>query len=84
LQKLPAAQRDGLIKAVREATDDQFQRAAQVETDAIEELKSKGVTVEDCNRAAFRERVSPMWDRFIEKTPGAKPLLDAVRQTEKA
>ena len=84
LNKLPAAQRDGLLKAVREATDDQFQRAAQVETDAIEELKTKGVTVEECNRAAFRERVSPMWDRFVEKTPGAKPLLDAVRQTEKA
>jgi tripartite ATP-independent transporter DctP family solute receptor len=84
LNKLPAAQRDGLLKAVREATDDQFQRAAQVEMDAIEELKIKGVTVEQCNRAAFRERVSPMWDRFVEKTPGAKPLLDAVRQTEKA
>jgi TRAP-type transport system periplasmic protein len=32
----------------------------------------------------FRERVRPMWDRFAEKTPGAKALLDAVHQTEKA
>jgi TRAP-type transport system periplasmic protein len=84
LQRIPAAQRDGLLKAVQDATDDQFQRAAQVEVDAIEELKTKGVTVEDCNREAFRERVRPMWDRFVTQTPGAKGLLDAVRQTEKA
>jgi tripartite ATP-independent transporter DctP family solute receptor len=81
LQKLPAAQRDGLLKAVTEATTEQFQRAAKIETDAIEGLKAKGVTVADCDRAGFRARVAPMWDRFVEKTPGAKPLLDAIRQT---
>lgn len=84
LKRLPPAQRDGLLKAVSEATDAQFARAAQIETDAITELKGKGVTVEECDRAAFRTRVSPMWDRFTERTPGAKPLLDAVRQAEKA
>jgi tripartite ATP-independent transporter DctP family solute receptor len=83
LHRLPSAQRDGLLKAVEQATDDHFQRAAQIEAAAIEELKGKGVTVEDCNRDAFRERVSPMWDRFVASTPGAKPMLDAIRQTEK-
>jgi TRAP-type C4-dicarboxylate transport system substrate-binding protein len=81
---LPPTQRDGLLQAVREATTDQFNRAAQVETDAIQELKTKGVTVEDCDRAAFRDRVSPMWDRFAQATPGAKPMLEAIKQTEKA
>ncbi len=84
LQKLPAAQRDGLLKAVSEATTEQFQRAAQIETDAIAGLKEKGVTVQECDRSAFRARVAPMFDRFVEKTPGAKAMLDAVHQTEKA
>jgi len=84
LGRLPPAQRDGLLQAVREATTDQFNKAAQVETAAIQELKAKGVTVEDCDRAAFRDRVSPMWDRFAQATPGAKAMLEAIRQTEKA
>ena len=84
LQRLPAAQREGLLKAVRDTTDEHFTRAAQVETDALEELKGKGVTVAECDRAAFRDRVMPMWDRFVERTPGAKPMLDAIRATEAA
>jgi len=35
------AQRDGLLQAVREATTEQFQKAAQIETGAIDELKAK-------------------------------------------
>jgi tripartite ATP-independent transporter DctP family solute receptor len=84
LQRIPAAQRDGLLQAVKGATDDHFQRAAEVEAKAIDQLQKQGVTVAECDRAVFRERVSPMWGRFAEKTPGAKDLLEAVRQTEKA
>ncbi len=69
---------------MREATTDQFNKAAQIEADAIEALKAKGVTVEDCDREAFRARMQPMWDNFIQTTPGAKPMFDAIRQTEKA
>ncbi|QOZ52721.1 TRAP transporter substrate-binding protein [Bradyrhizobium sp. CCBAU 53338] len=81
MTKLPAAQRDGLLKAIKEATDDQFAKASQIEADAMAELAKLGVTVAECDRAAFRERVRPMWDRFVERTPGAKPLLDAIQQT---
>ena len=84
LQRLPAAQRDGLLAAVKDATEEHFQRAAAIEASAIEQLKSLGVTVEDCNRNVFRDRVSPMWGRFAAKTPGAKDLLDAIHQTEMA
>jgi tripartite ATP-independent transporter DctP family solute receptor len=83
LQRMPPAQRDAILQAVLEATADQFKRAARVEVEAIEELKTKGVTVEECDRTAFRDRVSPMWDRFVQTTPNAKPMLDAIRQTEK-
>jgi tripartite ATP-independent transporter DctP family solute receptor len=84
LTRMAPALRDGLLSAVRGATDDHFDRAAQVETNALEQLKKLGVGIDECDRAAFRERVRPMWDRFAEKTPGAKDLLEAVRQTEKA
>lgn len=84
LRRLPAAQRDGLIEAVKGATDDHFQKAARVEANALEQLQKLGVTVEPCNREAFRERVRPMWDQFAARTPGAKDLLEAVRRTEKA
>jgi len=83
LNRMPAAQRDGLLDAVRGATDDHFARAAQVEAGAVEQLKQKGVIVAECDRSVFRERVSPMWARFAEKTPGAKDILEAVQQTEK-
>jgi tripartite ATP-independent transporter DctP family solute receptor len=83
LKRLSAAQRDGLLLAVHQATDDHFKRASEVEAEAIEALKAKGVTVETCDRTVFRDRVSPMWDRFVERTPGAKDMLDAIHQTEK-
>jgi TRAP-type C4-dicarboxylate transport system substrate-binding protein len=84
LQRVPAALRDGLLGAMRTAMDEHFARAAQVEIDAIEQLKGKGVTVADCDRAVFRGRVHPMWDRFVERTPGAKDMLAAIHQTETA
>ena len=73
-----------LLGAMRTAMDEHFARAAQVELDAIEQLKGKGVTVADCDRAVFRDRVHPMWDRFVERTPGAKDMLAAIHQTETA
>ncbi|MCP3444940.1 TRAP transporter substrate-binding protein [Bradyrhizobium sp. CCGUVB14] len=82
MTRLPAAQRDGLIKAIQQATDEHFAKAGQIEADATAELKKLGVTISECNRGAFREHVRPMWDRFAERTPAAKPLLDAIRQTE--
>jgi TRAP-type transport system periplasmic protein len=42
------------------------------------------VTIAECDRGAFRQRVQPLWERFAQQTPGAKDFLDAVRQTEKA
>jgi len=83
VKRLPPAQRDGVIKAMNDATDAHFLKAAQVEAEAVEELKSKGVVFAECDRSVFRDRVSPMWDRFAEKTPGAKAMLAAIRDTAK-
>jgi TRAP-type transport system periplasmic protein len=69
---------------MKETMDEHFNRAASLEAEAIEQLKGKGVAVADCDRAVFRERVHPMWDRFVERAPGAKDMLAAIPQTEKA
>lgn len=84
LQKLPAAERDGLLKAVQVATDEQFQRAAEIESDAVKQLQGNGVSVDQCDRAVFRDRVKPMWAEFAGRVPGAKPLLDAIQSVQKA
>jgi tripartite ATP-independent transporter DctP family solute receptor len=84
LKKMPPDQRDGLLQAVQGATDAHFDRAAQVESAAIEQLKTLGVSINECNRDAFRDKVRPMWAPFAEKTPGAKALLDAIHQSEQA
>ena len=84
LKKLPAAQRDGLLAAMNEATDAHFAKAGEVELQAIEELKGKGVTFSEIQVAPFRERVSPMWDEFAAKVPGARPMLDAIHATANA
>lgn len=83
LQRMKPDQRDGVLTAVREATSDWFTRAAAAEKDAIDELKERGIVVADCDRDAFRARVQPLWDSFVQRTPGAAPLLEAARATEK-
>jgi TRAP-type transport system periplasmic protein len=81
LQRMQPKLRDGLLLAVEQATDDHFRRAAQLETQAIENLKQLGVTVADCDRAAFEARVLPLHTSFVQKTPGAKAFLEAAQQT---
>ena len=84
LKKLPANLHDGLVNAVKQATAEQFDRAAKIEADAVENLKQLGVTVEECDRSVFRERVKPLWDTFIKQNPGAKPFVDATLRVERA
>ena len=84
LKKLPAAQRDGLLSAMKDATDAHFAKAAEVEAAAVGELKGLGVTFSEIDVTPFRDRVRPMWDRFAEKVPGARPMLDAIRAAENA
>ena len=84
LKRMPADQRDALLRAITEATADWFKRAATAEDDAVAELKSKGVVVHDCDRAAFKAKVMPLWDQFAQATPAAKPMIEAVRATAKS
>lgn len=78
LDRVPAKLREGLLAAAADANAFERQRALAVESEAIAALKSHGVTVEECDRDAFRDRVRPLWKSFTDGLPATKPLLDAI------
>ena len=84
LQRLKPDMRDGLLKAIRKTTDDVYVRFDKLESAAVAELAQMGVTVQDCDKQVFRDRVRPLWNEFVAKTPGAKDVLAAIQQTEAA
>jgi TRAP-type C4-dicarboxylate transport system substrate-binding protein len=52
-----------------------------IEQEALELLKQKGVTVIECDKATFRQRVMPQTEAFGKAHPDAKPVVDAIRST---
>jgi hypothetical protein len=44
-------------------------------------LKSKGVTVFDCDREAFRKRVAPQTEAFVKAHPEAAPVVEMIQGT---
>ena len=84
LQRMQPKLRDGVLQAVTQATDAHFAKASAIEEQAIEKLKGVGVTVADCDRAAFQARVLPLHTSFAQQNPGAKDFLDAAQQSANA
>ena len=74
--------RDGFIDAAKKAAADTRTHGLVVEKEALELLTQKGVTVIDCDREAFRNRVLPQTDAFVKARPEAKAIVDAVRATQ--
>ncbi|MDR3437385.1 TRAP transporter substrate-binding protein [Telmatospirillum sp.] len=81
-EKIPANLRDGFLAAADEANVFERQRALTIEAEAIVALQKQGVTVEECDREKFRERVRPLWQSFVDKLPATKPLLEAIVKAE--
>ena len=74
--------RDAFVDAAIKAAADTRTHGLTVEKEALALLGQKGVTVIDCDRAAFRKRVLPQTDTFIKARPEAKAIVDAVRATQ--
>src|ERR1700709_1304965 len=68
--------REGFLDAAQKASIDTRAHGLAVEKEALELLKSKGVTVIECDNEAFRKRVLPQTDNFIKARPEAKPMVD--------
>ncbi len=84
LQKLSPADQDALRAAATEAAQAQRKEAADAEQTALEELRTKGVTIREVDRSPFRTLVSPLWEQFSTQYPKAKPALDEILATQKA
>jgi tripartite ATP-independent transporter DctP family solute receptor len=73
--------RDGFLDAAGKAALDTRVQGLLLEQEALGVLKTKGVTVLETDRAAFRERVLPQTDAFVKAHPEAKPIVDLVHAT---
>jgi tripartite ATP-independent transporter DctP family solute receptor len=74
--------REGFLDAAKKASIDTRTHGLAVEKEALELLKSKGVTVIECDNEAFRKRVLPQTDNFVKAHPDAKPMVDIIRSTQ--
>ena len=80
-RKLEPKLRDGFLDAAAKAAAATRTHGLAVESEALSVLKDRGVTVIDCDREAFRKRVLPSIDGFIQRIPDSKPVIDKIRAT---
>jgi len=73
--------RDGFLDAAGKAAVDTRAHGLAVEQEALGVLKSKGVTVLDTDRDAFRQATLPQTDAFVKAHPEAKAIVDTVHAT---
>ena len=74
--------REGFLDSAKKASLDTRTHGLAVEKEALELLKSKGVTVNECDNEAFRKRVAPQSENFVKARPEAKPVVDMIRATQ--
>jgi TRAP-type transport system periplasmic protein len=80
-KKMDAKARDGFLAAAQKAAVDTRKHGLAVEKEALEVLKSKGVAVAECDKAAFKARCAPQIDTFLSKNPDAKAVIDKIKST---
>src|ERR1700681_189564 len=74
--------REGFLDAAKKAAADTRTHGLAVEKEALALLADKGVTVVECAREAFRKRVLPQADNFVNGRPEAKPVVEMIRATQ--
>lgn len=78
VNKIPAEHRAAFKEAAAEATAFQRSSADEIEQSAFKKLKDNGIGVHECDRAAFKALVQPLWDEFGKTYPATKPVLSAI------
>jgi tripartite ATP-independent transporter DctP family solute receptor len=79
--KMDAKTRDSFLGAAQKAAADTRTQGLAVEKEALELLKTKGVAINECDKAAFKARVAPQTESFLKQNPGAKPVVDKIKST---
>ena len=73
--------RDGFLDAAAKASVATRAHGLAVVSEATAILKERGVTLVECDRDAFRKRVLPQTDGFMQRLPDSKPIIDRIRAT---
>lgn len=68
--------RDEFLDAAQRAAAAHRAYGLAAEQEALGVLKSSGVMVIPCDKAAFRKRVLPQTEAFLRRMPEAKPVVD--------
>lgn len=55
-----------------------YEKAAQLETDLLQEIKDAGVEVNEADKAAFIEASKPIYEGFAAEVEGAQEMIDQV------
>lgn len=77
---LSADQQAALMEEAAALQDYEIQLTSEVGAAAMEELKAKGMEINEADVASFRDRMGPVYEDFISKY-GAE-LLEAVQNTQ--
>ncbi len=77
---LSAEQQAVLTEEAAALQDYEIELTAEVGMAAVEELKAKGMKINDADVGAFRERMGPVYEDFISKHGGE--LLEMVQNTQ--
>jgi len=80
-KRMNAKLRDGFLDAAKKAAADTRAHGLMIEKEAQDILVSKGVTVTECDKEAFRKRVLPQTENFMKARPESKPVIEAIRAT---
>ena len=80
-KRMDAKLRDKFLEATHAASVDTRAHGLAVEQEALTILKDKGVTIMDCDREVFRQRVLPQTEAFLKNRPEAKPVVDIIQAT---
>ena len=80
-KRMPANLHDGFLDATQKAAIDTRKRGLEAQVEGTEVLKQQGVTISECDVAAFRARVLPQTEAFAKARPDSKPLIDQIKAT---
>ncbi|MGA9868357.1 MAG: TRAP transporter substrate-binding protein [Acetobacteraceae bacterium] len=73
--------REGFLDAAGKAAVDTRAHGLAVEKEALEVLKTDGVTIIPCDREQFRVLVLPQTAAFEKRMPQSKPIIEIIKGT---
>ena len=80
--KLTPEQQKVFLDAAIKAAAFERKQIRDNEAKQIEELKGQGMVIDTVDKDIFVEAMSPVYDKFFEKYPGWKPIVEKIRSVK--